>query len=100
MKITPQAIEAAAKGSYEWAYDGAAWERATSLAHDAFRNSATAALEAALPHLEAALRKQIANELRDAQGRAPGLLAHDAKRAGYISGMAHAARIAEEGTTR
>lgn len=59
---------------------------------------ATAAIEAALPHIEAALRTQIANDIRGLlKTLSPHASPHDE---GAWNGVADAARIAEEGTTK
>lgn len=64
---------------------------------------ATAAIEAALPHIEATLRKQIAADIRDEMNRPERIEMAD-RYEGYFqgqrSGLETAARIAEEGTTK
>lgn len=56
---------------------------------------ATAALQAALPHLEAALRKQIAVVICVEAERMPDRVTQE-----EVDGMNRAARIAEEGNTK
>ena len=61
------------------------------------RDCMEAALEAALPHIEAALRTQIAADIRALKTKADLMSATDLKRNSAID---DAARIAEEGTTK
>lgn len=80
-------------------------ESAIEAAVNAYRDSRSgaihpkirAALEAALPHLEAALRKQIAADIRALKTKADLMSATDLKRNSAID---DAARIVEEGTTK
>ena len=63
----------------------------------AYKDDTRTALEAALPHLEAALRKQIAADIRALKTKADLMSATDLKRNSAID---DAARVAEEGTTK
>src|SRR5699024_12402160 len=91
MNIPEAAIEAAAEGIYDAAFGQELPEAPIDLA--------TAALEAALPHLEAALRKQIAADIeRRKRDLAEGYA--DMAKAMLEAGMEEAARIAEKGNSK
>lgn len=96
MNIPDQAVEAAARALNNERRGRVALSPLDRLpwspTADEAREDATAALEAALPYLEAALRKQIATDIRT-KGE---WVAH----MHYAEGREDAARIAEEGNTK
>ncbi len=90
MNIPETAVQAAAE-TFAYATE-TDWHQVSAPDQEIYLLEARAAIEAALPHIESALRTQIAAEIRT-EGE---WVAHMY----YAEGRHDAARIAEEGTTK